>query len=808
MSPISVHTQAVVQQSEQSARLFESEYGYFDAQAREYVITDVRTPRPWINVMANESYGLVLSQAGGGFSWYENCQLNRITRWEQDLVTDSYGRWLYIANLYEGTVASSTPNPVSQTPLISESVRHGLGYSVFEREFVGGLSTEHTVFVSPTDPCEVWIVRLFNSGGRALHLRLATYLDLHLGGAGDAHREFHRLFLETRVEGQSCLAWKHPALPEHERTVRDPGYVAFHSGTFANPRWILDKRRFFGERGSPQRPESLFDSTDSPSGGRWDDPILSLQGDLTLQSGQEVALAFVIGAAQDAQACRNLAAAYDLPRAESELERTRAHWQTVLGETRVETPDEALNLMTNDWFRYQTIACRLMARCAYYQQGGAYGYRDQLQDSLMLLTSDPEATRLQLVRHAEAMYDDGGVRHWWHPNTSFFAESRHSDTCLWLAHGTLAYLDETNNLDALHIDCRYLDRGAQTVRGHGSLLDHCLRGIDRCLDRLTARGLPRIEAGDWNDGLSHAGLDGKGESVWLAMFLYDILRRFAPILEQCISKDVSLRYAAAAAGLRTAVEEHGWDGEWYLAGTRDDGRPLGSRDEAEGQIFLNTQTWAAISGIGSRERTQRALQSARERLVKPYGTLLLAPAFSKVDPFVGYITRYAPGLRENGGVYSHASVWAIIAYAMMGEIDLAYEIYRGMNPALKFSDSARYAAEPYVMPGNVDGPDSPNEGCGGWTWYTGSSAWMVRAAIDWLCGVRATREGLLVNPEPPSEWEGYSLSREFRGRIWDIEVTGRGKPVSKKLDGVSWGGSVLPDGGGARRRLEIELAED
>jgi cellobiose phosphorylase len=385
--------------------------------------------------------------------------------------------------------------------------------------------------------------------------------------------------------------------------------------------------------------------------------------------------------------------------------------------------------MCNSWLPYQAIAGRLFAKCAYYQQGGAYGYRDQLQDSLMLLDWDPAHTLLQLGRHAEAMYEDGGVRHWWHPGTDIFVRSHHSDTCLWLAFGVLAYLETTNDTAALDEDFAFLSRETEKPSSHGTLWAHCLRGIDRTLSKLSPRGLPLLGAGDWNDGLSHAGIEGIGESVWLAMFLFDILTRWQPFLEKTGQHDVARKFADAAVGLKQAVNDHAWDGEWYIAGTRDDGKPFGSHTCEEGKIFLNPQTWAVISGIAPPERVEQAMNSVRKHLLCPFGALLLQPAYSKVDPYIGYITRYAPGLRENGGVYSHASTWAIKAFTMIDDQETALAIYRGMLPPLRAeADVELYAAEPYVMPGNVDGPDSPYKGRAGWTWYTGSAAWMVRVA--------------------------------------------------------------------------------
>ncbi len=756
-----------------SVALCAGEFGRFENGGREFLITDPRTPTPWTNVLANERYGLVLSQAGAGFSWFENCQLFRLSRWNQDLVEDRQGRFVYLRDLDTGDVWSTTLQPTLVDASVDQ-VRHGPGYTIFTRE-VNGIESECTVFVPRADSCEVWILRLRNNTARQRRIRFASYVDWHLGSAGDVHREFHRLFIETRTVGTTQLAWKHAGLIENERTAPSPPIIAFHSVNGVDiAGWTSGKADFLGRPARLESPAALFDGP-KPGNGRWEDPIASAMGDLVLEPGQAVSFTLTLGATEDSTDALRLAAKYSLEESERALQEVKQHWEKICQATTLKTGAPAIDVMVNYWLPYQTIASRMTARCAYYQQGGAYGFRDQLQDSLALLPIEPDQTKKQLLIHAEATYEDGGVRHWWHPGTSIYAESKHSDTCLWLAFGTLAYLDETADLSVLDTECAYLNWVTQAPGERASWLDHCLRGIQRSLDRRSPRGLPLILAGDWNDGLSHAGLDGTGESVWVGMFLFDILRRWATILPEIGLSDLAKSFAQSAEELRSAVNEFGWDGEWYLEGTCDDGRPLGSHENTSGQIFLNPQTWAVITGIAPEDRARKALNAAKERLIKPYGALLLQPAYSHVDPWVGYITRYAPGSRENGGVYSHASTWAVQALAMRGDAQLALDLYRGMLPSGK-PDHEMYAAEPYVMPGNVDGPDSPNEGRAGWTWYTGSSAWMLRVAYDWICGVRATREGLLVNP-PDNDMGDFGLSRKFRGDRFDIHVEGSGPNI-------------------------------
>jgi cellobiose phosphorylase len=718
-------------------------YGAFDFTTRTYKITDVRTPRPWVNVLSNDRYGLVLSQSGGGFSWLDNCQIFRLSRWEQDLVQNTFGRFLFLQDLSDpGSLWSSTLQPIRGD--VDAEVEHGLGFTTFRRT-AGNLGLEQTVFVPRDLDGEVWLITVRNRAASVESVRLTSYLEWHLCGVGDWHREFHRLFVETKRQGSSLIAWKHANLGEHVRApLEEPIRAVVRWVGAESVHWITDKLAFLGPEGNLARPMALIGAQlpAESSSPRWDDPIAAGSVAVEVPGQSEVTLALVIGAAVGEAAAVGLAEGVTVEWAREALAATQSYWRTRCSAAAIPTEDALEDAMVNGWLPYQAIAGRIYARCAYYQQGGAYGYRDQLQDSLMYLElGEPENTRLQLGRHAGAMFSDGGVKHWWMPKEGWGPESWHSDTSLWLGFGTLAYLESTGDdsiLDEIHpflardTEVPWVRPFRQTLpkpKTEDTLLEHCLRGIDRALELRSPRGLSLIGAGDWNDGLSHAGLDGKGESVWLSMFLFDISRRMAEVLERRGDNATASRLRGEAERIRIAVETHGWDGQWYLGGTRDDGKPFGSHTNEQGRIFLNPQTWAVLTGIASPERQETAMAAVREHLVTDYGALLLAPAYREVDPYIGYITRYAPGLRENGGVYSHASTWAVLAFAQMGDRETARRIFRGMLPPLRSAEDADlYAAEPYVMPGNADGPDSPYAGRAGWTWYTGSAAWMVRVA--------------------------------------------------------------------------------
>lgn len=764
-------SQAVVTpQGESQNSVFPNPYGHFDADTGEFVITDVLTPRPWINVLANEEYGLVLSQAGGGFSWLGNCQLFRINRWEQDLVTDRHGRFIYFRDLSNpAELWSTTPMPIRSSGTCEE-VRHGLGSTTFVTRR-GSIETRQTTFVPVTGTYDASVIEVTNHGSHPVELEVGTYLEWHLGGAGDAHREFHRLFTSVQSEGDTTLAWKRPGLEEHVRHTTEEGPTGYVRVIGLDDTvWFTDKQLFLGRLGQIERPSALVENVQPETTGRWDDPVAGSRSRLTLKAGETRTFAVVIGATQGQDQALRTSGSMSVESLQDTLRDTLEYHSELCGRLEVECEDPVVDLMVNRWLPYQAIVGRMTARCAYYQQGGAYGYRDQLQDSLMLLDDDPARTFRQIGIQAEAMYPDGSVRHWWHPDSTIFAKSRHSDTCLWLSFATLEFLDETGELDKLDTVFRFASDSGQSESG--TLFDHCRRGIERTLSLRSSRGLPLIGAGDWNDGLSHAGLDHKGESVWLAMFLFHILDRFSTVCAARGESELSARWADEARSLQDAVETHAWDGEWYIAGTDDEGRAFGSKSCDEGKIFLNPQTWAVITGIASPERANRAMESVRQHLLKPYGALLLAPAYHEVDPYIGYITRYAPGLRENGGVYSHAATWAVQALAMTGDSEGAYALWRGMCPPVRATENAElYAAEPYVMPGNADGPDSPFESRAGWTWYTGSAAWMRRVFVRWILGVRPDGARLQAQPCMPKNLGTVSLTRSYRGTPHNVEVS-------------------------------------
>lgn len=767
-----------------SPTIAKTPFGFFSPDGTEYVITTPETPRPWINVISNGDYGLTISQTGGGYSWRTHAQLNRLTRWDQDLIRDEWGKYIYLRD-DRGNVWSAGWKPVG-TPPEQYRCRHGIGYTTIEaRNF--GVDTALTVFVTPEDPAEVWILRIRNMSRRKRRIDTYSYFEWGLGLAPDWHREFHKNFIETSRDTTTGALfavkrlWEVPTDRGHWNT--DWPYVGFHSVHPVPVSYDTDKESFLGMYGTPAMPAAVQRGKLMRRAGNGLDPCASLQNRMTLAPGEEKTLVFTLGCADTADQARALIARYRTPEQAAEaLAAVTRRWHAQLGTTRVTTPDPSMDVMENIWLKYQAISGRIWGRTAYYQTGGAYGFRDQLQDSQVWLPIDPEGTKRQLLLHARHQFSDGTVYHWWHPISEVGLHNAISDNLLWLPYVATAYLQETGD-DAI-LDCRepFVDDPAPLP-----FFDHCARAIDRALERFSDRGLPLIGAGDWNDGLSAVGLEMKGESVWLGHFLHRILLDWAPIARRHGDLPRESRYRERASRLHEALNAIAWDGEYYFGATKDSGGKLGSRENSEGSVWLNPQTWAIIGEVADKERACRVFDVVEQQLESDIGTLLLRPAYTTPDREVGYLTRYAPGVRENGGVYTHAATWAVVAAARIGRGESAYRIYSALNPVNRGKNPARYQAEPYVTAGNIEGPDSRHFGRGGWTWYTGSATWLFKVGLEWILGVRPAVEGLVIDPCIPRAWEGYRVRRLFRGATYTIDV--------KNPAHVEWGvARVVVDG--------------
>lgn len=768
---------------------FENAYGYFSEDGREYVITTPMTPRPWGNVISNGDYGMMVSQTGSGYSWRGNAGQNRITRSFQDLIKDNWGKYFYIRDLRRKTYWSATYKPVMH-PYQSFSVVHGIGYSRFNQQ-VEEISSELTVFVSAQDPVEIFQLKLTNRSDAARELDVTSYAEWLLGFAPDEHREFHKLFIETSADmagstvyARKCL-WGFPDDKGRHNNIDWP-YVAFLSASEPLKSFDCDKESFIGLYNNDDKPRAMADGKLAGRTGRFTDAIAALQVQVDLEPGQSRTVVFTLGAAEvGREDAAELVSRYTgVEKSERAFQAVRDFWSRFVDSEKVETPDEALNIMTNTWLKYQSISCRLWGKSAFYQVSAGYGFRDQLQDSQIFLVSEPEYTKKQLLLHAAQQFIEGDVLHWWFSIRGGGPRTNCSDDLLWLPFILDSYLAETGDTGILDEVVPYLNGPA------GTLYDHCKRAIERSFSRFSPRGIPLMGDHDWNDGLSAVGTLLKGESFWVAEFLYMILGNFIPLARQRADEAFASKCEIVRESLREALNRHGWDGEWYLQATTDDGLLLGSKGNDEGKIFLMPNNWAVISGAAEADRAETAMQSVTKYLLKDYGTLLNFPAFTRPRPDVGYVTRYAPGLRENGGVYTHAATWSVWAYTLVGQPDLAYEAYRKICPPNRSSDIDTYKAEPYVTPGNIDGPLSEYYGRGGWTWYTGSSQWLHRMATHWILGIRPQAEGLLVDPSIPSGWPGFKVTRRFRNAVYQIIVENP-KKVSRGVKSVTVDGKPV-----------------
>jgi cellobiose phosphorylase len=769
---------------------FETKYGYFTEDGLEYVIKNYRTPRPWINVISNGSYGLVISQVNGGFSWITHSNLNRITRWHQDLIQDNWGKYIYLRDEDTGRFWSPTFQPVLKD-LDEYECRHGIGYSVFHSKYQK-IEAMLRVFVPFGDDLEIWTLHLRNLDNKSRKMGVYTYFEWCLGAAPDNHREFHRTFIETEFDHshQVLIArkrlWEIPSKNGHWNT--NWNYTAYFACNESVDGFEGDKEEFIGLYHTPVNPIALQNGQLSGTVGKWNDSIGSLKKTISLLPNQEKKVSFYLGARRDESTIIPTIERYrQNGTIEWAFSTMKEKWLQMLNTTTVDTTDVALNLMTNTWLKYQTISGRIWGRAAYYQQSGAYGFRDQLQDSQLFLYIDPELTKNQILLHANHQFKDGRVLHWWHPITEEGLDGNISDDLLWLPFVTIQYLKETANWNFLKEKVPFYDDSKPT-----SILDHCLKAIGRVLNRFSKRGLPLILAGDWNDGMSAVGLERRGESIWLAHFLFYILQEFKPILEYFKLDEKIKLYNRRAEKLQKAINQFGWDGNWFWRASKDNGELIGSHSNAEGKIFLNPQTWSVIAGSTDCDRQIQAMSEVEKKLDSDIGPLLLSPAYSNPDPLVGYLSRYAPGLRENGGVYTHAAVWSIWAASLLENSELAYGIYKKLCPINNGMNPDRYVAEPYVTPGNIDGVDSSHYGRGSWSWYTGSAGWLFRVTIDNLIGIQADYNGLLVKPLLPKDWKEVRVKRLFRGTTYKILISNNAFDKIAKIE-VFLDGEKLPE---------------
>jgi len=781
-------------------------FGRLDAEG-DYelqVAGDRIPPAPWSNVIANPHGGFVVTERGGGFTWAENSYFFRLTPWHNDPASDPVSEAVYLRDADTDELWCATPGPVRvEAPY---AVRHGAGASSFEHTR-DGVTTHYTLGMAHDAPVKLGLLRVSNTGDRPRRVIVTTYVEWTLG------------VLREHTQHQICTFFDRGHEAILARNTFDPqyaGWTAFHAISEPVTEYTASRREFLGRNGAAEEPAALSAGTTlSGTTGAGIDPCAALQCVLELEPGESRELVILLGAAPDETAARRaLEQLRDVPRARASLDRAAAGWRERLSVVTVRTPEPAFDTMLNRWALYQALACRMWARSALYQSSGAYGFRDQLQDVMAFVYAEPGLAREHLLRAASRQFLEGDVQHWWHPQTGRGVRTRFSDDLAWLPYVVDHYVRTTGDASVLDEYVPFLAMRAlepdehevyelpRVTDEHGSLYEHCLRALRRA-STAGVHGLPLIGIGDWNDGMNRVGVEGRGESIWLAWFLITTLRAFAVHAEARGDAAVADEMRRHADAYVTAVEAHGWDGAWYRRAYFDDGTPLGSLGSDECRIDSIAQSWSVISGAGDPARAARAMRSLEEHLVREDARLLmlLTPPFDETPKDPGYIKGYVPGVRENGAQYTHAALWAVLATALQGDGDRAFELFQMLNPlthARTPAEVATYKVEPYVVAADVYTAEG-QLGRGGWTWYTGSASWMYRVGLEGILGLEKRGDTLFVTSRAPSAWPEYTIEYRHGGSLYAIVVhheDAAAGAAALTIDGVAAGpGIPLVDDG-------------
>jgi len=791
--------------------------GGFTEDGKEYVITTTpenKTPAPWINVLANPGFGSIITESGQSYTWVENAHEIRLTPWNNDPVTDLKGEAFYLKDEESGRFWSPVPLPCGgSSPYIT---RHGFGYSVFEHS-EDGIYTEMTVFTDIEAPVKFIVIKLRNHSGRQRRIAATGYVEWVLG---DMRAKYLKHTITELDERNGAI------LARNSYSSEFANRVAFFDADGTNKSITTDRTEFLGRNGTMNNPDGLNRARFSGKTGAALDPCAVIQVAFDLAEEEEHEIIFRVGAGKNMQHALDIIHASEGSEAAQQAkEKVHQHWQTALGVIQIKTPDAALNILANGWLIYQTLASRIWARSGFYQSGGAFGFRDQLQDVLSLMHSQPQLVRSQILLCASRQFKEGDVQHWWHPPTGRGVRTSCSDDYLWLPFVTSGYITATADKTILdeqihYLEGRLLNEGEDSyydlpIRSDVSagLYEHCVKSIKHAL-QFGVHGLPFIGSGDWNDGLDKVGSHGKGESVWLAFFLYDILMRFAVIALIKNDELFAKRCKDEAEKLRINIREQAWDGEWYRRAYFDDGTPLGSQENEECKIDSIAQSWSVLSKAGDADRTITAMHSADKHLVRKEDGLiqLFNPPFDKSDLNPGYIKGYVPGVRENGGQYTHAAIWLVMAFASIGNSKRTWELLQMINPLNRGNNEEKiaiYKTEPYVIAADVYA-EPMHKGRGGWTWYTGSAGWMYQLIIDSFIGLKREADSLRFTPCIPEEWKNFEVNYRFANSNYHIQFIQSASEVEKTmkvfLDEMVQENGIIPlINDGKAHQVKIEL---
>ena len=783
--------------------IFFNGLGGFTPDGREYVITSTTghmTPAPWVNVLANPSFGTLVSESGSATTWSENAHEFRLTPWSNDPVGDPNTEAYYLRDEENGRFWSPTLLPSGgATPYVT---RHGFGYSIFEHS-EEGIDSELFVYVAINAPVKFAVLKLHNRSGRARRLSVTGYLEWVLGD----ERTKTNMYVITELDsGSGALFARNPYHTDFA------GRTAFFDvDDVADRSFCGDRAEFLGRNGTLRNPAAMSRSQLSGTVGAALDPCAAIRVPFEVADGQKREIVFRLGAGGNVEEARDLVrhwrgsiAAHDA------LVAVQQYWGHTLEAVQVETPDLALDVLANGWLVYQILACRVWGRNAFYQSSGAFGFRDQLQDVMALIHTEPSLVREHLLSCASRQFPEGDVQHWWHPPSGRGVRTHCSDDYLWLPIATCRYVLATGDTSVLdepvHFlegralkddEASYYDLPTQSAEV-ANVYEHCVRAVIRGL-RFGDHGMPLMGSGDWNDGMNLVGAGGKGESVWLGFFLCAVLAQFGELARLRGDLSFAQRCQSDAVRLRQNIEQGGWDGAWYRRAYFDDGSPLGSAENSECRIDSIAQSWSILSGSGEAPHARMAMDAVDRILVRRESALvqLLDPPFDHSKPDPGYIKGYLKGVRENGGQYTHAAVWAAMAFAAMGDAERAFELFNMINPVnhANSTDSiAVYKTEPYVLASDVYA-FPPHRGRGGWTWYTGSAGWMYRLILESLLGVRLDVDKLHFEPCLPADWTTFKLHYRYRETIYHITVsqicTADGK-TRVPLDGVERHDQAVP----------------